>query len=132
MDSMTTPEPNHCVPTSDPVIYWPGESRTLAAFISDLTRLNPHIDLGLVNHADKDGEFLSYAGSALDVVTIALPQPLSDQFYSDLTDLHKDWMRYETEMGKVQVGPRRFERTSDGHLHSEAEVVERRRSEHAL
>jgi hypothetical protein len=113
---MVEVERSHWVLTSDPIIYWPGEAGTLAAIISDLTQLNPHLDLRLVNGADRDGEFLSYAGSALDVVTIALPQPLSDKFYSDLTDLNKDWMGYETEIGRVRVGPRRFERTSNGNL----------------
>jgi hypothetical protein len=106
----------HWVPTSDPIIYWPGESGSLAAIIPDLVRLNPSLELRLVLDEDEDGEFLSYAGSALDVVTIALPQPLSDQFYSDLTDLNKDWMGYDTEIGEVRVGPRRFERTANGDL----------------
>jgi hypothetical protein len=65
---------------------------------------------------DEESQFLAYAGSALDVVTIALPQPLSDQCYSALTDVNKDWMGYETEIGEVRVGPRRFERTATGDL----------------
>jgi hypothetical protein len=129
-NSMPAPERDDRVPTSDPVIHWPGEAGTLAALIPDLAQLNPQLDLRLVNDVDGDGEFLSYAGSALDAVTIALPQPLSDQFISDLTDLNQDWMGYETEIAEVRVGPRRFERTARGDLL--AEVVERRRSEHVL
>lgn len=113
---MATSERDRCVPTYDPVIYWPDKSGTLAALIPDLAQLNPHLHLRLVNDVAEDGEFLRYAGSALDVVTIALPQPLSDKFYSTLTDFNKDWMGYETEIGEVRVGLRPFERTSNGDL----------------
>lgn len=115
-NSVAAPERDDWVPTSDPIIYWPGEAGGLARIMPDRAQLNPHLDLRLVNDADEESEFLSYGGSALDVVTIAVPQPLSDQFYSELTDLNKDWMGYDTEIGEVRVGPRRFERTANGDL----------------
>jgi hypothetical protein len=113
---MAAPERDDWPPTSDPIIYWPGKAGTLAAIIPDLAQLNPHLDLRLVNDDDGEGKFLSYAGSALDVVTIALPRPPSIQIMSDLTNLNKDWMGYQTEIGVVRVGPRRFERTARGDL----------------
>jgi len=64
---MAKSERDHWVPTSDPVVYWPGKVGSLAAILPDLTRLNPDLHLRLITDENEDSEFLSYAGSALDV-----------------------------------------------------------------
>ncbi len=113
--SMAAPAREKWIATSDPVISWPEEAGSLADMIPDLVRLNPQLDLRLVLDEDED-ELLGYAGSALDVVTIAMPKPPTDQFMSELTLSNADWIPRDTEIGEVRIGPRRFERTATGDL----------------
>ena len=81
----------------DPIILWPGGSFRLAPMIAEMQRLNPSLGLGCATSTSPareeryyvDGgkeiqtrivgpfvsDYLVYAGTELDVLTIAMPQP---------------------------------------------------------
>jgi hypothetical protein len=107
--------------------------------IAEMQRLNPGLDLrcGISKEPDDEdfarfkassgfirdrvaeseiSESLLYAGTALDVVTIAMPEPPDDDMMSGLTEVNRESYHSDTDLGTFRFGPRRIERTAEGSL----------------
>jgi hypothetical protein len=123
----------------DPIISWPAGSPRLAPMIAEMQRLNPGLDLRCALSTEPgDEEFVSfmartarlrerlenaepsesllYAGTALDVVTIAMPEPPDDDMMSGLTEVNRESYHSDTDLGTFRFGPRRIERAANGSL----------------
>ncbi len=122
----------------DPIIIWPANAQ-LAPIIAEMHRLNP--DLNLLRLATdfmpayqrqlrrgdtgelyietvgpSTSEYLVYDGNTTDVFTIAMPEPVDDEFMSGLTEQNREGPPVKTDLGRFQTGPWRIERTADGDL----------------
>jgi hypothetical protein len=123
----------------DPIIHWPSVTGgLLSASIGDMQRLNPELGLrcaistwqpdwstfseSTAAQMRKDmaesgpSEYLVYDGASLDVVTIVMPEPPTDDSMSGFTDLNREGGICETDLGVFRFGPRRIERGADGSL----------------
>jgi hypothetical protein len=121
----------------DPIIAWPNDAQ-LAPIIGAMQGLNPSLQLRCATkftpareetyklNTDPTlrtrtvgpftSEYLTYAGTALDVFTVVMPDPPDDKMMSGLTEVNRESYTERTDIGKFRVGPRRIERTADGNL----------------
>ncbi len=130
--------PGRSTRLADPIISWPCIAGSLQKAIGDMQRLNPGLGLrraistwepdyaklpptmAAVMRRDLDesrpSEFLIYDGTSLDVLTIAMPDPPSDEIMSALTEVNREGGTHKTDLGNFRFGPRRVERSADGSL----------------
>jgi hypothetical protein len=122
---------------SDPVIVWPDAEPKLRTLIAGLQSLNPALDLRcaitpflefdetylLIDAAGakhwqkkrlavREIECLIYRGTALDLVTLAIPAPISNDVFYQICAANGGFRRLETDLGVLRTGPRRIERIS--------------------
>jgi hypothetical protein len=86
----------------------------------DYTKLSESVAIEIQKNMDMEesgpSEYLVYDRTSLDVVTIVMPEPPTDDSMSGFTDLNREGGTHETDLGDFRYGPRRIERTARGEL----------------
>jgi hypothetical protein len=119
----------------DPIVVWPDTEPRLRTIIADLQRLNPALGLRCaVEHREPHDEtyllidtagnrvretkkqalqtleFLVYEGHGLEVLTLSMPQPITDSLYHAICSANSRYLQRYTDLGVFNVGPRRIDR----------------------
>ena len=120
---------------SDPIIVWPDIEPSLRTLFTDLQRLNPSLDLRYAieyreaydetyllidaagskvrqtkTWASRDAEYLIHRGTGLDLVTLSMPEPVTDALYHAICSVNTTFRLSSTDLGVFKVDPKRVDR----------------------